>query len=127
MTGKGFRLYGLVLLLVLLGGWTACSQNDQNSAIGGFSIKDRKTFGKLLPVESSKPLEERVATIPDPIFNVWKQADEAMNPQAKTYKPYHLTADEQRQFSQAIAKLPAPWRKIMQQKLSRFFLRGRSS
>lgn len=121
MAGKGFRLYIFALLLVLLGGWTACSQNGQSNAVGGFSIEDRKSLGTLLPVQASKPLEERVADIPGPIFNVWQQMDAAMNPQAKSYKPYQLTADEQRQFTQAIAALPAPWRKIMRQKLTRVF------
>lgn len=107
-----------ILLLGLLSGFTACSQN---SAVGGFSIKDRQALGKLLPVDSVVPLEQRVAEIPDSILNVWQRMDAAMNPQAKHYKPYQLTADEQRQFTQAIATLPLPWRKIMQQKLSHFF------
>ncbi len=108
-----------LLLFGLLGGWTACSQ--QESSVGGFSIKDRQTLGQLLPVENTLPLDQRVAEIPDPIFRAWKQADEAINPQAKRYKPYQLTADEQHQFARAIATLPASWQKIMQQKLTRFF------
>ena len=74
-----------------------------------------------MPVNSSLSLDKRIAKIPDAILNVWKQADKAMNPQADLYKSYTLSAAEQQQFAQAIAKLPTSWQQVMQQKVSRFF------
>jgi len=106
------------LLVSFLSVWTACSQ--QTNSIG-FSIEDRKEFGKQIIVPLTQPLAKRIGAIPEKMLQTWKNMDERMNPQASRYQIYQPTMRERQVLQQAIVHLPEAWQKLMLQKLARFY------
>lgn len=67
-------------------------------------------------VDTSRPLAERVAPIPDWLLALWRERD-----QAPSYENHALTPDEKREFSSAINGLPPRMRKALGERMIAFY------